>query len=666
MNMPAEKLHLGGQVIHLEKLTLKNFKGLKSFSLTPRGSNVDVYGDNATGKTSVYDAFLWLLFGKDSNNKKDFNIKTLDSDGEPLHGLEHTVEATLTINGSPLTLKRTYYEKWVKKRGEAEQKFSGHDTKFWVNEVPMKAGEYQKQISSLIDEDLFKLITNPLYFNTQLTWQNRRQLLQEMCGNISDEAVIASDPRLAKLSSILGNKGIDDYKKVLAERIKRLNEEIAQIPIRIDELSATLADGQVDYTATEEKVMQLKDYLSHLEDELLSASSITNEYRNKQIKLTQLYQQQNQKRADLAKAANADYDRLLNESRQLQRQINDLMVEINGAMGLIKAAEETIANNDLKADELRQKWQEINAEVFAAPDAHALTCPTCGQDLPADQRETMIATARQNFDTDKKLRCGNITKNGTALMEANDKYRAEVVQLRQDVEAKKHLLSAYEDKLAAIDMQLQAPRETVDIESHPEYKAIQAEIDTLVAELQTPGEDVTSELLAKKRAAGSELEQLNAILASKGVNEKTLARIEDLRREHKELAKQVNEYEGHRFLIETFIKQKVALLEDSINSRFRTIRFKMFDTQINGGIAECCEALVNTNGAWVPYADANNGGKINAGLDIINSLTRHYGVSAPIFVDNRESVTKLIPSESQVISLIVSEPDKVLRTEAVR
>lgn len=663
MNMPAEKLHLGGQVIHLEKLTLKNFKGLKSFSLTPRGSNVDVYGDNATGKTSVYDAFLWLLFGKDSNNKKDFNIKTLDSDGEPLHGLEHTVEATLTINGSPLTLKRTYYEKWVKKRGEAEQKFSGHDTKFWVNEVPMKAGEYQKQISSLIDEDLFKLITNPLYFNTQLTWQNRRQLLQEMCGNISDEAVIASDPRLAKLSSILGNKGIDDYKKVLAERIKRLNEEIAQIPIRIDELSATLADGQVDYTATEEKVMQLKDYLSHLEDELLSASSITNEYRNKQIKLTQLYQQQNQKRADLAKAANADYDRLLNESRQLQRQINDLMVEINGAMGLIKAAEETIANNDLKADELRQKWQEINAEVFAAPDAHALTCPTCGQDLPADQRETMIATARQNFDTDKKLRCGNITKNGTALMEANDKYRAEVVQLRQDVEAKKHLLSAYEDKLAAIDMQLQAPRETVDIESHPEYKAIQAEIDTLVAELQTPGEDVTSELLAKKRAAGSELEQLNAILASKGVNEKTLARIEDLRREHKELAKQVNEYEGHRFLIETFIKQKVALLEDSINSRFRTIRFKMFDTQINGGIAECCEALVNTNGAWVPYADANNGGKINAGLDIINSLTRHYGVSAPIFVDNRESVTKLIPSESQVISLIVSEPDKTLRVE---
>lgn len=644
-------------------LTLSNFKGVKQFILQANGHDAQVYGDNATGKTTLYDAFLWLLFGKDSNNKKDFNIKTLDSDGEPLHGLEHTVEATLTINGSPLTLKRTYYEKWVKKRGEAEQKFSGHDTKFWVNEVPMKAGEYQKQISSLIDEDLFKLITNPLYFNTQLTWQNRRQLLQEMCGNISDEAVIASDPRLAKLSSILGNKGIDDYKKVLAERIKRLNEEIAQIPIRIDELSATLADGQVDYTATEEKVMQLKDYLSHLEDELLSASSITNEYRNKQIKLTQLYQQQNQKRADLAKAANADYDRLLNESRQLQRQINDLMVEINGAMGLIKAAEETIANNDLKADELRQKWQEINAEVFAAPDAHALTCPTCGQDLPADQRETMIATARQTFDTDKKLRCGNITKNGTALMEANDKYRAEVVQLRQDVEAKKHLLSAYEDKLAAIDMQLQAPRETVDIESHPEYKAIQAEIDTLVAELQTPGEDVTSELLAKKRAAGSELEQLNAILASKGVNEKTLARIEDLRREHKELAKQVNEYEGHRFLIETFIKQKVALLEDSINSRFRTIRFKMFDTQINGGIAECCEALVNTNGAWVPYADANNGGKINAGLDIINSLTRHYGVSAPIFVDNRESVTKLIPSESQVISLIVSEPDKTLRVE---
>lgn len=663
MNMPAEKLHLGAQVINLENLTLKNFKGLKSFSLNAQGQNINIWGDNATGKTSLYDAFLWLLFGKDSANRKDFNIKTLDEAGEPLHGLEHTVEAKLTINGSPLTLKRIYFEKWVKKRGEAEQKFSGHDTKFWVNEVPMKAGEYQKQINALIDEDLFKLITNPMFFNTQLTWQNRRQLLQEMCGNISDEAVIASDSRLAKLTEILKGKRIDDYKKILSERIKRLNDEIAQIPIRIDELNATLAESNVDYTATEDKIAQLKDYLFHIEDELLSAAAISNEYRNKQIKLTHLYQQQNQKRLELAKAANAEYDHLLSESRQLQRQINTLMADIEGSLALIKTVEGVIVENDLKADELRKKWQEIHAEVFVAPDAHALTCPTCGQDLPMDQRESMVATAREHFETDKTLRCTNITKNGKSLVEENSKHRVKVADLRQDIEAKKLLLTTSEDKLTAIDMQLQAPRETVDIESHPEYQAIQNQIDALLADLQTPGEDVTSELVAKKRTAANEIEQLNAVLNNKGVNEKTLARIEDLKREHKELAQQVNEYEGQRFLIETFIKQKVALLEDTINSRFQSVKFKMFDNQINGGVVECCEALVNTNGAWVPYADANSGGKINAGLDIINALTRHYGVSAPVFVDNRESVTKLIPIESQVISLIVSEADKTLRVE---
>lgn len=666
MNMPVEKLNLGSQVITLEKLALKNFKGIKSFSFNAMSQDINIFGDNATGKTTVYDAFLWLLFGKDSQNKKDFNIKTLDHRGEALHGLEHTVEATLVINGSSLTLKRTYFEKWVKKRGGAEQQFSGHDTKYWVNEVPLKAGEYQKQIGSLIDEDLFKLITNPLYFNTQLAWQNRRRLLQEMGGNISDEAVIASDPRLSRLTQILKGKSIDDYKKILSERIKKLNDEIAQIPIRVDELTATLVDEQVDYSATEDRLLQLKEYLAHIEDELLSASAISNEYRNKQIKLTQLYQQQNQKRTELSKAANAEHDKLLDVSMQLQRQINSLMADIEGSLGIIKTAEDMIADNDNRADELRKKWQEINSETFTAPDPHALTCPTCGQDLPAAQRESLIATAKENFEADKKLRCTNITAKGKALMDTNEKHREKVDSIRKDIDGKKIQLGAAEDKLVAVNNKLEAPRETLTIESHPEYQAIQNEIDALVAELQKPSEDVTAELLSKKREVTTEIEQLNAILNNKDIQEKTLARIEELKQEQKRLAQQINEYEGHRFMIETFIKQKVNLLEDSINSRFQAVRFKMFDVQINGGIDDCCEALVNTNGSWVPYADANSGGKINAGLDVINALTRHYGVSAPVFVDNRESVTKLIPSESQVISLIVSEPDKVLRTEAVR
>lgn len=663
MSVPAEKLNLGHQVITLESLTLKNFKGIKSFSLEPQGQDIDVFGDNATGKTTLYDSFLWLLFGKDSNNRKDFNIKTLDSNGEALHGLEHTVAATLMVNGSSLTLKRTFAEKWAKKRGESEKKFSGHDTKFWINEVPTKAGEYQKQINNLIDEDLFKLITNPLYFNTQLTWQNRRQLLQEMCGDISDAAVIASDPRLENLTDILGGKSIDDYRKVLTERIKKLNDEIATIPIRIDELNSTLAGEPVDYSETEDKLTRAKEYLQHLEEELVSASAISKEYRNKQNQLTLLYKQQNEKRTELSKAANAERDKLMGETMSLQRRINALIADIEGSNGIIKTAEDMIGNNNLKAAEMRQQWQEINAETFSPPDANALTCPTCSQDLPSDQREEMISQAKTNFDADKKLRLQHITERGKGLIETNAKHQDKIDSFRVDIESKKEQLSHAEEELAAINKQLEAPQEMVNVESHPDYVSIQEEIDVFLAELEKPAEDVTDELLAKKREAAVEIEQLNAILNNRGVRKKTLARIDELKQEERALAQQISEYEGHKFMIETFIKQKTSLLEDTVNSQFQTVKLKMFDVQINGGISECCETLVNTNGAWVPYADANNGGKINAGLDIINSLTRHYGVAAPVFVDNREAVTKLIPIGSQVISLIVSGQDKTLRVE---
>ncbi|MFA7078750.1 MAG: hypothetical protein WC147_10150, partial [Syntrophomonas sp.] len=547
-----------------------------------------------------------------------------------------------------------------------QQVFSGHDTKHWVNEVPKKAGEYQKEINSLIDEEIFKLITNPLYFNTQLKWQERRTILQELAGDVSDAAVIASDPGLARLAGILNGKSIDDYKKIVAERIKCLKDEIEKIPVRIDELNSTLAGEPVDYSELEEQLAQTKEYLSHLENELLSVSAISNEYRNKQAKLTQLYQKQNQKRIELSKAANAEHDKLLNESVALQRQINTIMADIEGSLGIITTAEGMISENNLRAADLRKKWQEVNAEAFPTPDASALTCPTCGQGLPGDQRESMITTACKDFEADKNLRCNNITAKGKALVETNAKHQAKADSLRKDIEAKRSQLATLEEKLAGVNEQLELPRKAIDVETHPEYQAIQGEIDALLAELQKPAEDVASELLAKKREAATEIDRLNATLNNKGVREKTMARIDELMQEERNLAKQISEYEGHKFMIEAFIKQKVNLLEDSINSRFRTVRFKMFDVQINGGIAECCEALVNTNGAWVPYSDANNGGKINAGLDIINALTKHYGVSAPVFIDNRESVTKLIPIDSQIISLIVSEPDKTLRVEVLQ
>ena len=665
MSMAAEKLSQEQTIITLQSLTLKNFKGLDKFYFAPNGKDMNLFGDNGTGKTTVYDAFLWLFFDKDSSNRKTFNVKTLDGNGEALHGLDHTVEAVVLKNGKPITLRKTMAEKWTKKKGEATKLFTGHETNYWIDEVPVKAGEYQNAIKQILDEGTFKLITNPLYFNTQLSWQDRRKLIMEISGDVSDAAVIASSDKLSNLTAVLNGKSTDDYKKILNERIKKLNEEIAKIPIRIDELNSTLAGEEVDYTEIEQSIAWSKDCLAHLEEELVSASAISNEYRAKQNNLTILYQKQNQKRTELSKAANAEYDKLMADANQLQRQINTLTADIEGSEGIILAAEEMIAANNTKANDLRKQWQDVNAEVFVSPDDSAIACPTCGQGLPCDQKESIILKAKTKFDANKKAILESISCSGKTLVTASAKHQVKINDHAKLIADKKVHLDMVKDGFEATKTKLDAPRETVSVENHPEYIAIQAEIDALLADLQKPTEDVTTELLTKKRAITADIERFNSLLNNKDVLAKTMARIKELMSQERELADQIAELEGHKFLIEEFVKAKVNLLEDSINSRFQSVRFKLFDLQINGGISECCEALVNTNGAWVPYADGNNGGKINAGLDIINTLIKFYGIAAPVFVDNKESVTKLFPIQTQVIGLIVSEPDKILRVEGM-
>ena len=643
--------------MELMRLTLTNFKGIKSFTLEPQGQDCDVYGANATGKTTIFDGFTWLLFDKNSQNKKDFNIKTLDQNGKALHGLEHTVEAVLQVDGKLVTLRKTLTEKWTKKRGEAEKQFTGHQTEYWVNDVPVKAGEYQQHINGLIGEELFRLITNPMFFPS-LHWEKQRALLLAICGDVSDEVVITSDKDLSALTEILGDHSIADYRKIVAERIKKLNDEIAKIPIRIDELSRTLGE-EVDYSEVDAELSAKKAELQEIETYLLSASRVNEAWREKQAQVNQLYSDLNQKRSQIEIEANAERNKLRLELSSLETQIQGIKSEITSLEQQIELIQQKHKENANLLQGLRDEYITIRAMSFIAPSADDLACPTCGQALPDDQSEAKIEEQRQKFEADKKRKMEANVAQGKKIKEQDAALIATLEIHESDLSAKNELMQTLKEASETIRQQLEQPTESIDIESHPEYQAIQQQIASLETEMDKPIEDTTSALLAQKQTVTTEIERLNSILNNRDVRAKTQERIKELNEEERKLAQQISELEGHKFLLEKFTKAKVALLEDSINSRFQTVTFKLFDVQINGGVVECCEAMVN----GVPYADANRAAQINAGLDIINTITRHYGITAPVFVDNAEAVNELIPCDSQVIRLLVSN-DKTLRVEA--
>jgi exonuclease SbcC len=278
--------------------------------------------------------------------------------------------------------------------------------------------------------------------------------------------------------------------------------------------------------------------------------------------------------------------------------------------------------------------------------------------LPDDQSEAKIEEQRQKFEADKKRKMEanvaqgkKLKEQDAALIKSIEEYEVNLNVLFDEITNLGVNANELREKLTQLP-------ENIDIESHPEYQAIQQQITTLEAEMDKPVEDVTHELLAQKQSIMTEIERLNAILNDRDVQAKTQERIKELEAEERKLAQQISEFEGHKFLIEKFVKTKVSMLEESINSKFQAVTFKLFDVQINGGVNECCEAMIN----GVPYADANRAAQINAGIDIINTITRHYGITAPVFVDNAEAVNELIPCDSQVIRLLVSN-DKTLKVE---
>ncbi|MBO1514308.1 AAA family ATPase [Metabacillus bambusae] len=644
------------QQIKLWKLELKNFKGVPSFTLDLQGENVKVYGDNATGKTTLFDAFIWLLFDKDSQNRKDFQIKTL-SNGKSLHGLEHEVEGIFLIDDKQLAIRKVFAEKWTKKRGAAQSEFSGHTTNYYIDGVPAKKKEFADKVADLVEEDIFKLLTSPSYFNEQLHWQKRREILLEICGDITDAEVIASNVKLSKLPNILGNRSIEDHRKVIAAKRAEINKELDRIPIRIDEVQRTIPDiSELNEQEIHDEITFLKNQENDKEQELLgiqNGSEVTE--KQKQLREAEM---------ELLDIKNEHQQANYSKTNEIQKQV----YEVKGQLDSLKHNSQlqqreldsfrNMANSkESQVSDLRSKWGKVNTETF---EQHQTSCPTCGQDLPTEQIEESIS--RFNLEKSKKLE--SIQSQGKQMADELKNVKSEIESREVALEMRNKEFAEKELELQKVQQDYEATKSTVsDVTQSPEYQTKQKQIEVIkqsISELQqssfTAAETVKQSINGFKTEI-AKLEQDKAKFAQVQMVEK---RVLELKDQEKELAKEFEEIEQQLFLTEEFIRTKVNLLEGKINSKFKYARFNLFKTNINGGLEEICETTFN----GVPYSGGlNNAARINVGLDIINTLSEHYKVSAPIFVDNSEAVTSLIDIDSQVISLIVSEADKKLRVE---
>lgn len=646
----------------LNRLYLKDFKGCKSFELVVNGSNVEVFGDNGTGKSTLFDAFSWLLFDKDSQNKSNFQLKTVDSENKVIHGLEHEVEADFSFNGIPIKLKKVFSEKWTKKRGQATAEFTGHTTVYFIDDVPSKKKEYESKVASIMSEDVFKLLTSPTYFNEQLHWQKRRETLLSICGDISTEEVIASNHKLSALPTILNGRSIEDYRKIIESRRKKINEELEKIPVRIDEIRRNLPD------TTENNKEELEQKIVVLNDEIDKLMTNINDIKNgKAISdIQQAIQSIDMKLIEIQRNNESDSkEKIYQLKSRIQEETSNISIlnsKINNQKQLRASKENNVHSLNKELNHLRQDWTDVDKQQFVHEDA--CVCPTCKQDLPVEQVEEARNKALAAFNGDKSRRLEKINIEGKTKKERLVTLQTEIKAIDTEIEKVEKQVTEKETFLQSLNEQLkQLEASVTDVLDNPEYieklkekRSLEGQIKAIRADVDTQIQSVQIEILDKKE----ERNQIQNTIGQFANVEAQNNRIQELMDEERNLAAEYEELEGNLYLTEEFIRLKVSMLEERINSKFKYARFKLFETQVNGGLQEVCETTFN----GVPYSGGlNNAARINVGLDIINTLSEHYELTAPIFVDNAEAVTQLIETNAQTIALRVSEKDKTLRVE---
>jgi chromosome segregation ATPase len=682
------------KTILLQWLQLRNFKGIVDYHVDFDLKSTKIYGHNGTGKSTLCTAFYWLLTGKDEFDRKDYELK--NTVRKELNSRPHEVSACFLVDGREITLKRVYLEDWVKTRGQSERTFKGHKTEYYYNGVACStATEYQDKVNQIITADIIKLVTNPLYFNTLKPEDQRRGLLA-IAGEITTEEIIASISEegrdFSQLLTVI-NRGdkLEDYKKQLAAKRLDLKKKAVEFGPKIEELQRTMPEpldwvgiqSQIDgYKAEYQRIDSLMaDNQKALAEKQKGITQLRNDVfiRNSEIDRIResILRDQQQKQNH----GSGELTTLRNTITSLTRQAAQLQAEIEAKKMFVDGLIHDIATYDADIMRHRENWDEINGETF---QFDTCACPNCAHPLPegtilpaefvSKSREELVKRFHEDVARRKEQEVKQSNRKKELKKQAEERVNAAYItieELKNKLRTVRDELDKQTSELADAEMAIKN-RPVIDVKAavdalmnnnadvlnlRDEIAALEKQIQQQTAAL---GETPTYEAeKARKVHIQQQIDELNKQLGLKATIEKVEARIQQLQKEEQDTAQAIADIEREEFNLEAYSRAKMDILESRVNQMFDHVRFRLFEQQVNGGIADTCVCELN----GVPYPTLNTGSKIWAGIDVINTLSRHFNICAPVFVDNRESTINIPATKSQVINLVVSESDHALRVE---
>lgn len=652
--------------IKFKKIRIRNFRGLVSFEANLEGRFVRISGANGLGKSSVADAITWVLFGKDSRRRNAFPIDPVDDAGRIIHNLDVSVELEMLIDGQPTTLRRRRQEKWVQKRGMTTEQLDGHQTTCYIDGRPLPSSDFSSHVDTIVKEELFRALTTPDYFPS-LPMDQQYRLLVKIVGTRTLAEIAAKDEEALKVVDELGQRSLDQYRQGLAYDLQRTRKEQELIPVRLSEVQGFIeqvkakgADGktaQRHAKGIEEKLRQVTQEI----DSMAGVVRAENARYNDQRAYIQQLRQQRAAIEDRIEKQNRE-TRTLHQSLvcKAKEELEATEERHTAAKTMLGLHERRLKDLEQQLEDFRRRWEEVERLSFSW-NAEEAVCPTCGQPLPQDQADQKRVEAEMRFNERKMQQQDALDEEGKKLAASKQRLQDLSAAAREEMATAERLLPEARERLSKAEAE---PIEQADYHDAADWQRLSGEIDQRMKELeQTTQAQEPPQLAALRTEEQAYRKELRLL-------QQTIDRskqIDEYVRREKELQKWRTTLSGDVARMQTRLEAAERLqlmeandLQQRVNDLFPSVRFRLSRELLNGREVGHCELSVD----GVPYSGLSTSERINAGLELINALARHYNIVAPIVIDNAEAVNKVAPTLGQQILLEVS-PAKKLNVEQI-
>ncbi|MFA6812948.1 MAG: AAA family ATPase [Bacteroidaceae bacterium] len=638
--------------IKIKTLTLSNFRGIEKFRLENLGKTTNIHGRNGAGKTTLYDAFTWLLFGKDHEGRTDHELKPRSIVGEQAKRTQVSVACDLVIDGKDVKLERVYREKWRKPRGESEEVFDGNTTDYRINDVEVSMTDYNAKVKSLCEENVFKSVTNTHYF-TSLDKAEQRKILFALIPDVTDEQIASKREDFKTLLNEITGVSFEAFKKEISAKKKPLNDVLKSIPIEIETTKSNMPVSEnweeLEKELTEKK-NQIKDIEAQLSDIATRSRTQNDSILEIQAKINELDKDNRSLERLEKEMRDEDVERKSSEVRKLTMSIGDDERDYKTKkfrLNFLNSDKEFYAK---KLADLRKEWTDVSLEQVEIDDS-LFVCPTCKRLFEESDVEAKKEEVISNFNKQKAERLAKNKEQGIKISVQLETIEEEVARLNlpgePDTSEKQAQIEVLKSEIEVIKNKqssfMNSPVFLANIQKMDEYRA-------QINDLRNSFGINNVELVASKNGLRDSSDLLKKRLYNKDIINDLQKQVVSLEERKKASNYELAELERKEFLIKEFEYAKNGEYEQRINMLFEFVQFRLFKQQVDGTIIPDCEAMMN----GTLYSTLSNAEKIYAGLDIIRTISSNNSIVAPIFIDNRESTTNIPEMDAQIINLFVN------------